>query len=93
MTDGCLHALIWLKVDFKQGINQLPNAELLLGLMWPLESWDWTRSATSSVPTERLCFLLKVKEKKEEKMFAYDGAVAVFSGGGVIKIEIMTFFS
>lgn len=69
MTDGCLHALIWLNVDFKQSTNQLPNVELLLGWMWPLQSWNWTRSAMSSVPTQRFCYwlLLKVKEKKEKK--------------------------
>lgn len=69
MTDGCLHTLIWLKVDFKQSINQLLNVDLLLGWMWPLQSWNWTRSAMSSVPTQRFCYwlLLKVKEKKRKK--------------------------
>lgn len=93
MTGGC-QALIWLKVDFKQSINQLPNVELLLGWMWPLQSWSWTRSPISSVSVERICYwlILKVKEKKkEEKTFGYDGAIAVFSGG-VIKIEMMIFF-
>lgn len=69
MIGGCLHAPMWLKVDFKRSISQLSNVELLLGWMWPLQSWNWIRSATSSVPKERICYrlILKVKGKKMKK--------------------------